>query len=174
MDASVNRLFVFCFAIVMLIGCRTATQQKTTDITQQRESTEEQSSLKLVTAEREEFGGTLRGVFPLSPRLGKPQAFQIEADGITLEVILTDTSMTYEAKAIPVARSKLRSEERFDQSKNENKSSSKVVAKEKQVRSFRMPWWVYLIIAVLLLIGIRKVKERIKQPFKGLLNGTRK
>lgn len=111
------------------------------------------------------FDDQLQGTLPL-PKLGKlPTVISISSQGIDLDLSLTDSSLTYKAVSKPVARSSLQSNTVLNQEKESEESDSSQESKEVERTSWKLPWWVYVIIIIGVLILAGRAIKKIKIPF---------
>ena len=92
----------------------------------------------------------------------------VRSKGIDMELIVKRTGITYNTKVKPVARSSLQKQVAKETSSQSNvsavvKEQSKEVVKP---ASFRLPWWLWLILILVALFSIARLLNIIKNPLK--------
>lgn len=115
--------------------------------------------------EQFQFGDSLTGRIPLPPLGTVPVVIPVSGKGISLELSITDTELSYNAVSRPVARSKLSygSQEVYGRTENQSGNS---VSEESSVRKsnnlwFRIVMWASLILILWVLWKTRRPIRKI-------------
>ncbi|WP_143960233.1 hypothetical protein [Litoribacter populi] len=153
-----------CFGLAVALALGGCTSTRVVSTHDQEEKSLIEVARENTRIDTEYFGDILKGDYPLKPLSEIPQVIRTQSGGMELELSITDEGVTYRAKAKPVARSTLSSEksgETYSHNWSERSEDSKVTRK-----SWRLPWWVYLLALGSVAVGVLRVLNKVKNPFK--------
>ncbi len=128
----------------------------------QHEAIDFQANRKLVT---EYLGDSLSGRLPLPYTVPRSGTWQINSGGITLDVTLKDSTLEYRTVARPVARSTL---SKSDSVKSETRLNEEALGSHEykgDKKRVGLPWWIWPVIALIVILMILRLFNKIKLPF---------
>jgi hypothetical protein len=154
--------FYLLIALVMIVsGCRVLKRKE-----KLHDSLSESRELLIRSNERistEYFSDNLIGRIPLPPLSKIPVVIPVESQGISLEITLTEGELSWKAKAKAV--SKTVKETETDTDVRQYAQRQKIQEDESNRRSVGLPWWMYLVLALALVIVAGRVVKKINFPF---------
>lgn len=112
--------------------------------------------------EIEWFGDGLKGKIPMPILSATPVTIPIESDGISLELTLTDSHLSYQASSKAVGRERITSD-LLDQQSNHWESEQN--SNQEVHRRSSLPWWMYLVIGTVLIIGLGYLATKVKYNY---------
>lgn len=154
-------------AAVLLISSCKSTRQVYEEQKLESSRKEETSIVGNVSRslETEYLGDSLIGRMPLPYTVPRAAQYQIESGGITLDLTLSDSSLSYRAVAKPVARSTLIQEDSTSQTSKLNEDGLLVEKKSETKKKVGLPWWIWPILIVVLLLTVLGFLRKFKIPF---------
>jgi len=153
--------------ILLIVGACKSSKQASSQQTEELSRYEEQAIQAGISRrlETDYLGDTLRGRMPLPYTVPRSASYQIQADGITLDLTLSDSTISYTAIAKPVARSTLIQE---DSSSVSSRSSEDYLLRENESKTKKktgLPWWIWPVLIVVLILIVLGFLRKIKIPF---------
>lgn len=121
-----------------------------------------QANSKLVT---EYLGDSLTGRLPLPYMVPRSSTWQIQSGGITMDVTLKDSTLEYRTVAKPVARSTLSKSDTVRSETRAVEESSVIQITTEEKKRVGLPWWIWPILALVVILVILKMFNKIKLPF---------
>lgn len=153
-------------AILLVSSCK-STRQVYEEMRMESSRKEESAIMGNVSRqlETEYLGDSLIGRMPLPYTVPRPTQYQVEAGGITLDVTIQDSTLTYRAVAKPVARSTLVQEDSTSKTSKLNEDGLLVETRKETKKKVGFPWWIWPILIVVLILLVLGMLRKIKIPF---------
>lgn len=150
---------------LLLSGCSLTKSLKS--FSEWRSQRHEQSAVMAQvtrTLTTEYLGDSIAGRVPLPYTVPRPTSFQVEAGGISLDVTISDSTVTYQSIARPVARSTLNYADSSYQNREQSALVNEIRQEEEKKKRTGFPWWMWLLIIVVML-GAAVMKYFKLYPF---------
>lgn len=157
---------IIILVMLLAVSCRTVKKSRTSEKEFDRK---EARAVKVETERKAEtlfFGDTLRGFIPRLDLSNGPVMIPISSTGISQELTFTDSGVHIQTVARPVARSQLSYSERSTDTAQVSTSYREVENTSKEVTGWGVPWWVYLVGAIMLILAVLRLFNKISNPFK--------
>lgn len=154
-------------AAVLLVGSCKSTRHVYEEQKMESSRKEESSIVGNVSRQlnTEYLGDSLTGRMPLPYTVPRSAQYQVKAGGITLDLTIQDSTLTYRAVAKPVARSTLIQEDSTSQTTKLNEDGLLVEKKSETKKKVGLPWWIWPILLVVLLLTVLGLLRKFKIPF---------
>lgn len=167
---------IIALVLTVSSGCRVLKKKERSERSESQSELKLDLSTKKQTLEVLHFGDTLRGISPVI-RDGRPQRIQSESAGVKLDITLTDSTISYQVTAKPVAKESFKIDIEDVQAHIEASEEKTSETAEKEVKSSGIPWWLYLIGALLIVGWLAWKYHDITNPiliWQKLIAGLRK
>lgn len=154
------KILVPVLLLLSLVACKTVKRSDSRTATERSQEVFIQSNR--LSYEVEWFGDGLKGKIPMPILSCTPVTIPIESDGISLELTLTDSHLGYQVSSKAVGRERIRSDLLVEQS---NHRESEQTSEKEVHRRSSLPWWIYLVIGTILIIGLGYLGTKVKYNY---------
>ncbi|MDO9554529.1 hypothetical protein [Rhodonellum sp.] len=151
--------------IVLASSCGSVRRLKASKSDHQKETAKSSERKTISELKSFTFGDTLAGMVPLPFKLNRPFVIPVESAGIKLELTLTDSTISYTAVAKPVARSTLSYREDVKETETHKERVTEETTSEVIKKRALIPWWFWILIALILAGWILLKTTKLKIPF---------
>jgi hypothetical protein len=152
-------------AVILLIciGCKTTKQ--TSRQLKEEYSRKQETSIQATMSrklETEYLGDSLKGRMPLPFTVPRSVSYQLESGGITLDITLSDSTITYQSVAKPVARSRLSQADTTFSLDKVKEDLARIEEESTYKKKLGIPWWIWPILILMIFLAVLNKLNRIK------------